>query len=118
MIEAQSAFYRPRPTLTLTSSATTTPYSDALKAAAILPPRVPAYITHHMDCLTVLRNEFRRSYITHMNATTATRAMVASAPYYVPQYRLEAMAASGALVYPMMYRPRIITHNSHFYEQK
>ena len=129
MLRVQSAFYRPTPTSRMMrhSNMTATPYSDALKAAAILPHRISTLINtpadNSVDPMAFLRTDFRRSYLGPIHPTP-------TAPYWynpaitaaaLQQFKLSSSGASPGgsssastvttSLYPMIYKPTVITQN-------
>lgn len=132
MLRVQSAFYRPTPTSRMmrhNHAATSTPYSDALKAAAILPHRLGSFINpsatsdQAADPMAFLRNDFRRTFMGPLPTNAA-------APYWynpaitaaaLQQFKLSPTCPSPesssptsvtAPIFPLMYKPTIISQNS------
>ena len=106
-LATQSAFYRPKPAVSARYH-TATPYSDALKAAAVLPGRTPSgYFTGLDSTLSLLRADFRRSFMT--------------APGIMPMfpgvgsYTADPHTYRGSTL-PLVYRPKIITHDFQYYK--
>ena len=129
MLRVQSAFYRPAPASRSMrhNHSTATPYSDALKAAAILPHRISNLISPTMDNnadpMAFLRTDFRRSYLGPIHPTP-------TAPYWynpaitaaaLQQFKLSPACPSPsntfpnlvtAPLYPMIYKPTIISQST------
>ncbi len=114
IFRTQSAFYRPTPASKLRFHHTTTPYSDALKAAAILPHHPtslnildsPTYSLNN-DPLSTFRNDLRASPL--IGPIPPPPYWLASFP---PPYRLPgSVINSSAPLYPIIYRPKILTQN-------
>ena len=128
MLRVQSAFYRPTPTSRVMrhNHSTATPYSDALKAAAILPHRISNLIStpeNSADPMAFLRTDFRRSYLGPIHPTP-------TAPYWynpaitaaaLQQFKFSPSSPSPgnsspgsvtAPLYPMIYKPTIISQST------
>ncbi len=126
MLRVQSAFYRPTPTSRVmrhNHPASSTPYSDALKAAAILPHRLGGFITpgdtSTPDPMAFLRTDFRRTFMGPLPPAPApywyNPALTAAA---LQQFKLTPSSPSSdsgsptsitAPLYPMLYKPTIIS---------
>ncbi len=125
MFQVQSAFYRPTPTSRgMRHHATNTPYSDALKAAAVLPHRVSRIMTDvHSDPLSLLRTDYRApvpafqpiqapSYWYNPMVTAAVHQQFKISPT-PPSPPANSSSSSGtpitAPLYPIVYKPKIVS---------
>ncbi len=136
---ASSAFYYPHtsdaaPKRTrATNCVRVTPYSDALKAAATQPARLASIVAQTAD-IDGIRTRFRRTYDV-MSRDILSPQGYANFAYPCLLNRLGgAMEASDkscsdtdcflsmlhyrAPVYPILYKPRILTHTPEYFREK
>ncbi len=135
---ASSAFYYPHtsnvsPKRTrATSCVRVTPYSDALKAAATQPAR-PAGIVAQTADIDGIRTRFRRTYDV-MSRDIFSQRGYANFAYPCLLNRLNNAVGGGdisclekdcffstlqyrAPVYPILYKPRILTHTPEYFKK-
>lgn len=125
MFQVQSAFYRPTPTSRgMRHHGTSTPYSDALKAAAVLPHRVSRIVSDvHSDPLSLLRTDYRASmppfqpiqapsywYNPMVTAAVHQQFKISPPPPSPPASSTSSSSVPiTAPIYPIVYKPKIIS---------